>query len=607
MISARLLPVLRQLEQSVSLDGGSLTDGQLLDCFISARDEAAFSALVRRHGPMVLGVCRRVVGHEADAEDAFQATFLVLVRKAASIAPRERVGNWLHGVAYRTALEARTLRARRLAHETLVPQLPDPVATPRQTEPDWQPLLDEELSRLPDKYRSALVLCDLEGRSRKEAAEQLNVPAGTLSSRLATARKLLAQRLGWRGLACSAAFLVGVPTAVSAAVPAALLNTTVRTGVLLAAGSTASGVVSGPVAALAKGVLQTMALVKIRVLSILMAAIVLLAGASMMLAQSPAKPAPKPPTQPPSSEPIAANQGDLVTQSFRIHEIHADKGLLTVFFDGNVHAHLLDFTGLKTWMNIPTDTMICTRCHVSQPFARWTTNRHTAGDRLALDMIGEVNRVSHLLELQVRPTTRIIIDGKDRKLGDLKTGISVEVVYRPGAKPQAVSITAHGKSSAGVVSEIDLDTSTLTLQQEEEGRDEIVESDHVVVKDARIVINGKPARLEDLKPGMRVSVEHSAVKPVLVSVTAAGPRVEGVLTAIDPKKMTLTLNLKNIHLATGPVSIAANAKIQVNGRDATVADLKPGMRVTLRMAAESDRSTAVGISTVRVVRKPSGD
>src|SRR5207247_11352285 len=124
----------------------------------------AFEALVRRHGPMVLGVCRRMLGHAHDAEDAFQATFLVLVRKGASVQPREAVGNWLYGVACRTAQRARAVAARRRSRAKQGDGLPQPTAPTRELPADWEPILDEELSRLPDKSRLPLVLCLLEGR-----------------------------------------------------------------------------------------------------------------------------------------------------------------------------------------------------------------------------------------------------------------------------------------------------------------------------------------------------------------------------------------------------------------------------------------------------------
>src|SRR5262249_41663844 len=143
--------VLEHLRRAVVLrDGAAMTDGELLGCFIEHRDDAAFAALVRRHGPMVWGVCRRLLGHH-EAEDAFQATFLVLVCKAASVVPRERVANWLYGVAHQAALQARRTTARRRAREKLVTEMPEPTAVGQDLWDDLRPLLDGELSRLPDR------------------------------------------------------------------------------------------------------------------------------------------------------------------------------------------------------------------------------------------------------------------------------------------------------------------------------------------------------------------------------------------------------------------------------------------------------------------------
>src|SRR5687768_3920755 len=183
-------------------DETRVSDAQLVGGFLEGRDESAFAALVQRHGPMVLGVCKRILRDHHEAEDAFQATFLVLVRKAASIIPRQMVGNWLYGVAYQTAVRARTIAAKRRARERQVTDMPEAAASHDR----WtalEPLLDQELTRLPDKYRLAVVLCDLEGKSRKQAAEQLDCPEGTVSGRLARARKMLAKRLARHGLMVS--------------------------------------------------------------------------------------------------------------------------------------------------------------------------------------------------------------------------------------------------------------------------------------------------------------------------------------------------------------------------------------------------------------------
>jgi RNA polymerase sigma-70 factor (ECF subfamily) len=171
-----------------------LGDAELLDRFIERREEAAFAALLKRHGPMVFGVCRRILGNVHDAEEAFQATFLVLARKAASVRRRVAVAAWLYGVAYRTALEARKKITRRHSREIQVDEMPDPEERQQSCCHELLALLDREVHRLPDKYRLPVILCELEGRSRKEAARQLGIPEGTLSSRLATAHKKLAWR-----------------------------------------------------------------------------------------------------------------------------------------------------------------------------------------------------------------------------------------------------------------------------------------------------------------------------------------------------------------------------------------------------------------------------
>src|SRR5262249_53173666 len=159
-----------------------------LDAFISCRDEAAMTALVRRHASMVWGVCRRVLKDYHHAEDAFQATFLVLVRRADSIVSREMLANWLYGVAHQTAVNAKNMAAKRGKRERQMKDMPEPEFIEKGCCDNLEPLLDQELSRLPDKYRVAIVLCDLEGKTRKEAARHLNIPEGTLSTRLMTAR-----------------------------------------------------------------------------------------------------------------------------------------------------------------------------------------------------------------------------------------------------------------------------------------------------------------------------------------------------------------------------------------------------------------------------------
>ncbi len=259
-----LIPHLRRW--AILPAGGEITDGQLLEEFIARRDEAAFHALVKRHGPMVFGVCRRILRHWQDAEDAFQATFVVLARKAEAIEEREQVGNWLYGVAYRTALDARRLSSKYRAKEKQVESMPDPIVSPREVWQDLRPVLDEELSRLPDKYRLPVVLCDLEGRTRKEVARQLGVPDGTLSNRLATARRMLANRLSRRGLALSGGIVATIlsESAAPACVPAALVVSTTKAAVSITVTGATATALSAKVAALTQGALKTMFITKLK-------------------------------------------------------------------------------------------------------------------------------------------------------------------------------------------------------------------------------------------------------------------------------------------------------------------------------------------------------
>jgi RNA polymerase sigma factor (sigma-70 family) len=279
MTGGSLGSVLQRLGNSIlRSDGADLPDGELLERFVARRDEAAFEALLHRHGPMVLGVCRHVLENVADAEDAFQATFLILVRKAASVRPRSMVGNWLYGVARTTALKARAMNTRRRAKEKEAGSQSRPEAAGVSPEAE---ALDQELQGLPDKYRAPIVLCDLEGHSMREAARLVGCPEGTLSSRLTRGRVLLGRRLLRRGLTLSAALLSG--PAASAELPAGLAAATLKAAGLSAAGATAGAAASTNVLTLTHEVLKTMLLTKIKVGALLLLAGVAIAGAGTVV------------------------------------------------------------------------------------------------------------------------------------------------------------------------------------------------------------------------------------------------------------------------------------------------------------------------------------
>ncbi len=242
---------------------GDTTDADLLDRFVAQREEAAFTALLERHGPLVLGVCRRVLGNAEDAADAFQATFLVLVRKAGSIRKGASVASWLHGVANRVSLEARTRAARRRAHENRAKNIgqADPAADAATHE--LRAILDEELEQLPEKYRAPLVLHYLAGKTKEETARQLGWSEGTVSGRLARARDRLRERLTRRGLGLSSgALAAALSQETAASVPSALVGSTVSFVSLFTAGEVVAGASSARVFALTERVVRTMFLSK---------------------------------------------------------------------------------------------------------------------------------------------------------------------------------------------------------------------------------------------------------------------------------------------------------------------------------------------------------
>jgi RNA polymerase sigma factor (sigma-70 family) len=214
-----------------------LSDSELLDRFVRSREERAFAVLMERHGPMVLGVCRRILHAPQDVEDAFQGTFLVLVRKAAEIGQRELLGNWLYGVAYRIAVRARANAAKRRAHERQAVAMAAADSLQEVVWRDLRPVLDDEVNQLPEKYRVPIVLCYLEGRTLEETARHLGCPKGTVATRLSRARERLRRRLGRRGVVVPLIIFTSVLTekTAPAAVPATLTASTTQAALRYAA------------------------------------------------------------------------------------------------------------------------------------------------------------------------------------------------------------------------------------------------------------------------------------------------------------------------------------------------------------------------------------
>lgn len=275
-----LIQLLRKSAARRDID--ALSDAHLLERFAFERDATAYEILVQRFGPMVFGVCRRILGDVHAAEDAFQATFLVLAQKAPSLLRRSLVGNWLYGVAYRTAKRARADAARRHSHERQAPMSSRSDPLQDVVWRDLRPVLDEEIHALPAKYRRPFVLCYLEGRTNDEAARELGWPMGTLFTRLSRARELLRHRLTHRGIGLSGFSLTAFLTSeATAAVSASLSEDIVRAATLFAAGNVAAaGAISARAATLAEGVLHAMFLSKLKISAVVLMAVVAVGSVS---------------------------------------------------------------------------------------------------------------------------------------------------------------------------------------------------------------------------------------------------------------------------------------------------------------------------------------
>jgi RNA polymerase sigma factor (sigma-70 family) len=257
-------------------------DEHLLDAFLSRRDECAFAVLVRRHGPMVLNVCRRVLGHQQDAEDAFQATFLTLAQSAGSLRKKTALTSWLYGTAYRTALKAKQALARRHKYERQAPTRPAVQPGDELTWREVRTLLDDEIARLPEKYRSVFVLCCLKSVTVAETARRLGLKKGTVASRLAESRKRLGQRLARRGVELTALLAAATLTKQSAsALSPLLISSTLHAAMARAAGEGMASFVSIQVADLLKHTTAATVLSKTKLASALLLPVSLLVGASL--------------------------------------------------------------------------------------------------------------------------------------------------------------------------------------------------------------------------------------------------------------------------------------------------------------------------------------
>jgi RNA polymerase sigma factor (sigma-70 family) len=629
MANNQMSKVLQHLRQTAILrDGAGLTDGQLLHEYLRRSDGVALAALVRRHGAMVWGVCRRVLRNYHDAEDAFQATFLVLVRKAPSIVPREMVANWLYGVARQTALKARATTAKKVARERQVNQLPEPSATDPELGDDLQTLVDRELNGLPDLYRVAIVLCTLEGKTRKEAARQLGVPEGTLAARLARGRVMLAEGLARHGLAVSggAVALALAQNAALAGVPKSLMSSTINAASLFAAGqSAATGAVSAKVAGLAEGVLNSMLLTKVKFVSAVMLVIGSLGiGASWLsqqaLAEKPANKAIKGADKNDWKE--VSGVVNSVDASRNTVTLHPRKGFLepeTFTIAGDAQVLLDDGTGAKlgfhegkladlsagapVTLRLSEDLKVV-RIWVEGPTIQGTLKSADAGKGTITAAVA-ITKGEPATDktFAVAPNARLVIDdgqvvdksrpGKHPRLADLPANAVVYLKLSADRKLVG-SIRAEGQTVTGLMKVVDAPKSTIRITVSVKGEPDVdrtfpvAKAAQVFIDDGKTKDKTKAKRADmsgiaDVPVGAVVKLRLSLDGQSVVAIVAEGPSIHGTVKAVDAAQGTLTLHDKMLGEKTYTVTSDAVVFLDGKGEVKKLADVPVEAVVDLKL------------------------
>jgi RNA polymerase sigma factor (sigma-70 family) len=628
MATSQLQRIIRNLARPQEA-GPGLTDGQLLESYARTREEEAFAALVHRHGPMVWGVCRRMLGHQ-DAEDAFQATFLVLARKAAAVVPREMIANWLYGVASQTALKARATRAKRGAREQQVIAMPEPADRGQGSgvgSREWDNvllLLDRELGRLPEKYQAVIVLCDLEGKTRKEAARHFRVPEGTVASRLATARSMLAERLSRRGFTTSGAALALwlAQQQASAHVPVSVATSTIQAATLFAAGQTAAaGAISAQAALLAEGVLKTMLFAKLKLATAVFVVVTVLSLSVAALGQQRTADNPAQPRAP-QERVLAANApaapaGEALEASEPAQEKKADApptiatGVVKAVDAGNRSLTLTHRDGESTY-RVAEDARIDIDGKPSE-LAKLPAGAHVIlshleesntaraihaqgapvyGSVKAVDAEKNTITVSTPLGEEkayaVSPDTEITIDGeKGRTLASIPKGASLHALNLCVDQRTAYTINVEGPSLYHVhVKSVDGERLTITFG--DKAHADLAGQTYAVANDAVIWIDGEPGKLSAIPEGAFVNVVLTVYGQTARRIAAEGPQFSScVVNAVDVQGKSIAFDDNApAEVAGKTLALAKNANIVIDGKTETLAGLPVGSHVNFVLSVD---------------------
>jgi RNA polymerase sigma factor (sigma-70 family) len=581
MATAQLESVKRLFKQVRTESGHDSGDGELLRRWNRERDEFAFAALVQRHGGLVLGVCKRVLRDVHAAEDAFQATFLVLAKKANVVRPPGVLGPWLYGVAYRTALKARGRTFRRLEVEQDYAEQKRGEFVPVQQEAnDLLPIIDEQLNALPEKYRHPLVLCGVQGLGKAEAAERLGVPEGTVSSRLARGREMLRDRLSRRGIIVPLAAIIAFlkPSAAHAAVSPAVSNSVAEIAAGLAP-------VSPDVLALSHEVLNAMTLVKWKFLSAVTVAALLTGGGFGLVASNADDKKPQP-------APETVKKPQPVPDGIKKPQPNAD--------DPKKPQPAPD--GVKK----PAPDQPKPGEKPAKPgadkggakFAGTVASVDAKENTITLNTKGDKGLAEKVIKLTA--DAKVIIDDKPGSLKDVPKGASATLlgpVTKEGQPAEASEVRISGQSVTGTVTKADASSVSVEVPSKEGATVKTFK----VTADTKIYIGSKePSKAADLKVGEKVVVVASTDGASAVSIgggfkpdgekpdkTKTAPKLGGKVASVDAKERTITLTTKG-DAAGMVVKVTADAKVTIDGKDAKLADVAKGMSVTFTIASAKD-------------------
>jgi RNA polymerase sigma factor (sigma-70 family) len=556
-------------------------DGELLTRYRTKRDQEAFGSLVRRHGPMVLGVCRRVLRDTHAADDAFQATFLVLAKRADAIRPADRLAPWLYGVAYRTSLKARSraFRQQQVEQQYATETGSRSQASSASSDETAAVLqvIDEQLNALPEKYREPLVLCALWGLNKVEAAKRLGLPEGTVSSRLARAREMLRDRLTRRGVVVPLAALGALLTAdtLRAAVPLPLAKAA-------AGGAVGAVPVSATALTLSHEVLRSMTLLKLKTLCAVAIVLSLVGGGFGLYATSaddkkPTQQGEKPATKPdgqkkPGTKPNPNEQNGNNNQNGEGDKPKPEGEKPKPTKPADKKPIIAKFSGRVQYVSAETNTL-------SFVDERGYGPKHT----------------SH----SVAENTKVLIDGKEAKLADVPRGAIASFmapIRLDGQAPQIRDLLwVTGPSLTGVIKQVD--ATGVTLDGKNAPRT------FKLAANGKVTINGKDAQLADLKAGDKVTItlttnESAALsisggksddeKPVKPEKPGSGKTATfgGRIAAVDASAKTITVTGKGDQAVTA--KLTADTKIVVDGKEAKLADVPKGAVAVLTVAAATD-------------------